>query len=71
MDGFGIRLRELRLKKLESQRELAEALGISEAAVSMYESETRVPRDEIKVKFADHFGLTIDEIFFGRELHRE
>lgn len=47
-----------------SQREFAERLAISIAAVSMYENNMRVPRDELKKKIADYAGKTVQEIFF-------
>ena len=47
-----------------SQKEVAEALGISVSALSMYETDNRVPRDQIKVKIADYYGVTVQELFF-------
>jgi len=33
-------------------------------AVSLYESGERIPKDEIKVKIARFFGVTVDSIFY-------
>lgn len=57
------RLKELRGSK--SQSEVAEAVGITAMAVSLYESGERIPRDEIKVKLAEYFGTTVDAIFYA------
>ena len=57
------RLRELRGER--PLREVADAIGTTVMAVSMYERGERIPRDEIKVKIAHFFGLTVDEIFYS------
>lgn len=43
---------------------VAAAVGISTSAISMYENNDRVPRDEIKVRLADYFGKSVQELFF-------
>ena len=49
----------------DQRREIvAVAVGVSASAISMYENNDRVPRDEIKVKLADYFGMTVQELFF-------
>ena len=44
--------------------EVASAVGISLSAISMYENGERIPRDEIKIRLADYFGCTVQELFF-------
>lgn len=56
------RLKILRGKK--TQQEIATALGITKSAWAMYERGERMPRDEIKIKIADYFGSTVQELFF-------
>ena len=56
------KLRELRGDM--SQNEVAVALGISKSAWAMYERGERSPRDEIKVRIANFFGKSVQEIFF-------
>lgn len=46
-------------------RSVADSVGVSVSALSMYENGERVPRDEIKVKLARFYGKTIEEIFFS------
>lgn len=57
----GERLRELRGTR--TQKEVASGCGITLAALISYESGERVPRDEIKLRFADFFGVPIWSIF--------
>ena len=64
---FGSKLRELRGNR--SQEEMANEIGITKSSWAMYERNERVPRDEVKVKIADYFGKTVQEIFFGSNEH--
>lgn len=52
-----------------TQAELAYKLGISASAMSAYENGTRVPRDEIKVRIAEFFGVSVLDVFFASKLH--
>ena len=45
--------------------EVASAVGISLSAISMYENGERVPRDEIKIRLADYYGTSVQELFFN------
>lgn len=57
------RLRELRGDK--SQREVAEAVGTTAMAISLYESGDRVPKDEIKIRLARYYQTTVDALFYA------
>ena len=59
---IGKKLAELRGEK--TQEEVAVAVGISTSALSMYECGERIPRDTIKIKLANFFGKSVQEIFF-------
>lgn len=61
MQGFGKILTELRGEK--TQEEVAKSLGIATSTLGMYETERRVPRDVIKVKIANYYKKTVQEIF--------
>ena len=63
------RLTTLREEKGLTKAELAEALGISPSAVSAYELGARIPRDEVKIKIAEFFGVSVLDLFFGNEEH--
>ena len=52
------------LRGNRSQKEIAEAIGITKSAWAMYERNERIPRDEVKIRIADYFGTPVQEIFF-------
>ena len=60
---IGARLRELRGNR--TQKEVADACGVSDMAISLYESGERIPRDEIKIALAAFFKKSVDSIFFA------
>ena len=49
--------KKLRLLRGDRKREEAQA-------IAMYESGKRIPSDDIKVKIANFFGTTVQQIFF-------
>lgn len=63
MEKVAERLICLRGKK--SREEVANAVGVSVSAISMYENGERIPRDNIKIKLAKYYGKTVQEIFFN------
>lgn len=44
---------------------VAEAVGVSNSAMQMYENGERVPRDETKIALAAFFHTTVGSLFFG------
>ena len=58
----GERLRNLRGSR--SQAEVADALGISQAALSSYENNERIPRDPVKIRIAKYYNRSVAFIFF-------
>jgi putative transcriptional regulator len=46
-----------------SREEVAKALGISVSTLQMYENAKRVPKDEIKLKIANYYGVPVESIF--------
>lgn len=60
--SIGNILRELRGNK--SRAEVANAVGVSTSAIAMYERGERIPRDDIKVRFAEYFKKPVAYIFF-------
>lgn len=66
---------EIRTKKMaeklialrgeKTQCEVAKALKISCSAISMYENGERVPRDEVKRRFAEYYNTSVQDIFFS------
>lgn len=58
--------RLISLRGQRSQEEVASAVGISSSALSMYENGERVPRDEIKVRLAEYYKTSVEQIFFSQ-----
>jgi transcriptional regulator with XRE-family HTH domain len=57
-----------KLKKLRGCRTasgVARELGISRSALVKYETDIRVPRDEVKKKIAAYYGVSVQSIFFA------
>ena len=63
----GAKLRHLRGSR--STQDIAAALGISRAALSNYELDKRRPKDDMKVKIAEFYGVTVTELFFDQQSH--
>lgn len=57
---LGERLAFLRRRENISQKELGEKLNISHYTISSYEKGRSEPNDEIKVRIARHFNVTLD-----------
>ncbi len=64
-EQIGARLRIERRRKKESQNTTAKAIGITSAAYAMYETGARTPRDDVKMRIAEHFGTTVESLFFA------
>lgn len=60
--SIGNHLKELRGSR--TKEEIAYRMGISVTSVCLYESGKRMPKDDVKVKMADFYGLTVQELFF-------
>ena len=58
---FGNRLVGLRNRKPVAA--VAAAVGVSPTALNMYESNRRIPRDEVKARLAAYYGVTMQQIF--------
>lgn len=62
---FSLNLRALMAKNGFSQRALATALGITQAAVSQWLNETTAPKSGELEKLSDLFHLTMDDLWRG------
>lgn len=60
--SIGKNIRNIAFEKGVTQRELAEAAGISEAIVSMYVHETKVPSLRVIKAIAKRLGCTLDDL---------
>lgn len=54
----------IKLRGSKTQREIAEAVGITVSALSNYENDYRTPKDEVKKKLCFYYKKSIEEIFF-------
>jgi transcriptional regulator with XRE-family HTH domain len=68
-DTIAGRLKSLRVEHEISQRELAEAMEVSNSTISRIEKGA-MPDVETLIKYAEHFGVSTDWILFGKE-HEE
>lgn len=59
----------INLRNGRSRGEVAKAVGISVSTLQMYENGQRIPRDNIKIKLANFYGVTVQIIFFDSEQH--
>ena len=56
-----------RLKKLRGDRTIRQAasdMGISYSTLAMYENGHRAPKDEIKIRIANYYGTSVEDLFF-------
>lgn len=61
---MGKRLRESR--GIRTQVMTAKELGITQSALHMYEKGERIPRDPVKVKLANYYNRSIEDLFYIR-----
>ena len=67
---LGNKIAELRKEKGMTQEALANALGVSNQAVSKWEANQSCPDIQLLPQIADFFGISVDSLF-GREKNQE
>jgi len=67
---FGKRLKALRLEKEITQKQLGVLTGVAESTVSLYESDKRMPDNNMIKAFADYFDVTIDYLLGRSDIRR-
>jgi transcriptional regulator with XRE-family HTH domain len=65
LDNQKIADRLIKLRGSRTQAEVAQAIGVTPSAYSMYENGDRIPRDEIKKRIAEYYKRTVNTIFFA------
>lgn len=60
MNIIGKNIKKLREGEKLNQKELAKALNISNTTLSQYETGQRTPSDDIKIKIAEFFNVSLD-----------
>lgn len=66
MDSIKVGKRLVELRGDRSQETVAKSIGISVSSLSMYESGLRNPRDEVKLRLAEYYRKSVQDIFFAR-----
>jgi putative transcriptional regulator len=69
MDRAQIAKKLMDLRGDKSREEVANAINISVSALQMYENAQRIPKDEIKVKIAEYYSVSVQSIFFECKNH--
>lgn len=57
------------LRGSETKESVAGKMGVTVSSWTKYERDERIPRDELKVKIAEYFGTTVQNIFFEKSEH--
>lgn len=68
---IGARLKKLRMDCGYPVSYVARECDISQSALSMYETGERLPRDEVKVRLANFYHVSVSSIFFDDLAHVE
>lgn len=65
--NFGDNVRMLREQHNYSQTEVSSMIGISQPTYAQYETQGKVPNMYTAIKIAKLFGVTVEELAFGKE----
>lgn len=65
---FKIRLKELRIGKDLTQKQLADILHMQNTAISKYELGERKPDQETLIKIAEYFNVSLDYLMGASEI---
>ena len=60
MVGFGNRLKNLRIGKSLTQKQLASMVGLATSAISAYELDNRMPTYDVMISFSRIFHVSTD-----------
>lgn len=52
------------LRGNRTQKEVGDAVGVTAMAISQYEQAERIPSDSIKLRLANYFNESVENIFF-------
>lgn len=58
----------VKARGVESQKQVADAIGVSQATLSMWEHGARRPRDEYKIKLAKYYRTTVQALFYDGDV---
>ena len=66
MEMLQISLPAARINAEMTQKEVADAMGVDRSTVGRWEKGEKVPDYDEAKKLAELYGLTVDNIFFGK-----
>ena len=69
MKKYGEILKKERIGRNLTQKQVADAIHISQQAISFYENNVNEPSISICEKLADYYGISIDELI-GHEVKK-
>ncbi len=61
--SFGEKLRELRMERNISQKDIADAIEVSVNTISQYENCKRFPDEKVIVKICEYYKISADYLF--------
>ena len=65
MDKEKIAKKLILLRGDKSREQLAVDLNVTYSAIVSYERGDRIPRDELKIKISNYYGVNVEDIFFN------
>lgn len=68
MDAKAIGEKLVELRGSKTQEEVANAIGVSVSALSMYERGERIPRDNIKIRISSYYKNQYRKFFLHNKL---
>lgn len=68
---FGNNIKNLRIKKNMTQKDLAIKLNLSRPTIGRYETDERFPDGETIIELAELFDVSIDEMFGRKDLNNK
>lgn len=69
MKNYGEILKKERIARNLTQKQVADAIHISQQAISFYENNVNEPSISICEKLADYYGISIDDLV-GHEMKK-
>ena len=59
----------VQLRGSRTRQQVADDIGVSLSAILMYENGHRTPKDEIKIRLAEYYNVSVEDLFFSPNSH--
>ena len=66
---YGETLKQQRLQRNYSQKDIAQAINVTQQAISCYENNINEPTISVCIRLADFYGISVDELI-GHEIKK-